>query len=245
MSFSSEIKNEILNNFSKEKKKCCKLAEKFGEELSQVPKKSDLINDFENFMNIAKLNECCIKSILKGSFLGSGCVVDPNIDYHFEITFKCKACAEYFLNILSLLEFTPKLLRRKKMNMYTVYLKESEQISLFLSFIGASLSMLKFEQIRVEKDVKNNINRNINCETANLTKTINSSVKQIMAINKIKKAGKYNNLDEKLKTTAKLREKYPNESLEFIASLTNGNDKITKSGLKHRLDKIIEISDNI
>lgn len=243
MSFSSDVKNEVLNNFSKNKKSCCIKAEKFGEYLTSVPLKNILNDEFKEYLDISKLNECCIKSILKGVFLGSGCIVDPLVDYHFEAIFKNKACGEYFLNLLSVLDFTPKLIKRKKQNI--VYFKESEQISLFLSILGANNAVLKFEQIRVEKEVKNKINRTTNCETANLSKTINSAVKQIEAINKLKKSGKFASLNEKLKYTANLRIKYPTESLDYISSVTSKDEKnkISKSGLKHRLDKIVEIAE--
>lgn len=243
MSFSSDVKVEVLNNFSKNKKSCCIKAEKFGEYLTSVPLKNILNDEFKEYLDISKLNECCIKSIFKGVFLGSGCIVDPLVDYHFEVIFKNKACGEYFLNLLSVLDFTPKLIKRKKQNI--VYFKESEQISLFLSLLGANNAVLKFEQIRVEKEVKNKINRTTNCETANLSKTINSAVKQIEAINKLKKNGKFASLNEKLKYTANLRLKYPTESLDYISSKTTNNEKgkISKSGLKHRLDKIIEIAE--
>lgn len=243
MSFSSDVKAEVLNNFSKNKKSCCIKAEKFGEYLTSVPLKNILNEEFKEYLDISKLNECCIKSILKGVFLGSGCIVDPLVDYHFEAIFKNKACGEYFFNLLSVLDFTPKLIKRKKQNI--VYFKESEQISLFLSILGANNAVLKFEQIRVEKEVKNKINRTTNCETANLSKTINSAVKQIDAINKLKKNGKFASLNDKLKYTAKLRLKYPTESLDYIASITTKDEKnkISKSGLKHRLDKIVEIAE--
>lgn len=244
MSFSTEIKDELLNNCTTEKKILYIRAEGFGEGLSKARTKHELFKDYEDFFDISKLNEETIKSILKGAFLSSGCIVDPNMDYHFEVTFRAKSCADYFFNLLSLLEFTPKIIKRKKSNVYTVYFKESEQISFFLSLVGASLSMLKFEGIRVEKEVKNNINRTINCETANLSKTINSSVKHIEAIEKIKKAGKYNNLNPRLKETADLRVKYPDASLEELAKHFEGI-KISKSGIKHRLDKIIQISEDI
>ena len=243
MSFSSDVKNEVLNNFSKNKKSCCIKAEKFGEYLTSVPLKNILNEEFREYLDVSKLNECCIKSIIKGVFLVSGCIVDPLVDYHFEAIFKNKACGEYFFNLLSVLDFTPKLIKRKKQNI--VYFKESEQISLFLSILGANNAVLKFEQIRVEKEVKNKINRTTNCETANLSKTINSAVKQIDAINKLKKNGKFASLNDKLKYTAKLRLKYPTESLDYIASITakDEKNKISKSGLKHRLDKIIEIAE--
>lgn len=243
MSFSSDVKVEILENFSKNKKECCIKAEKFGEYLTSVPLKNILNDEFRDYLDISKLNECCIKSILKGVFLGSGCIVDPTLDYHFEVIFKNKSCGEYFFNLLSVLEFTPKLIKRKKQNI--VYFKESEQISLFLRFIGANKAVLKFEQIRVEKEVKNNINRTTNCETANLSKTISSAMKQIDAIKKLKKSGKFASLNDKLKYTASLRLKYPTDSLDYIASKTSVDEKnkISKSGLKHRLDKLVELAE--
>jgi len=243
MSFSSDVKEEILKNFSHSKKKCCILAERFGEDLISVCYKSELHDEFKEYLNIAKLKECCIRSILQGVFLGAGCIVDPTSDYHFEVILKNKACGEYLLDLLSLLEFTPKLIKRKKN--YVIYFKESEQISLFLSLLGASNAMLRFEQIRVEKEVKNSVNRSTNCEMANLSKTVNTAVKQIDAIKKIKREGKFASLTDKLKYTANLRLKYPTESLDFLANITNQDkkNKVSKSGLKHRLDKLIEIAE--
>ena len=245
MSFSSDIKEEILSKSKKETKHCCVSAEKFGELLTDVALKSELKEEYSEYMDISKLSECCIKSILKGAFLASGYIIDPLNDYHFEIDFKNKACAEYIFNLLSVLEFTPKLLKRKNSNSYIKYFKDSEQISLFLGIIGANKALLLFENVRVEKEVKNNINRNINCETANLSKTIAASVLQLEAINKLKNNGKFNSLSDKLKYTASLREKYPHESLDFISSKTTGDNKITKSGLKHRLDKIVALANSL
>ncbi len=236
MSFSSDVKDEVLKNFSKTKNLKYKEAEKFGEYLTSVPLKSILNEDFKEYLDISKLDEEVIKDILKGIYLGSGCIVDPTQDYHFEVIFKNKACADYFFNLLSVLDFTPKIIKRKKQNV--VYFKDSEQISLFLSIIGASNAVLKFEQIRVEKEVKNAINRAINCETANISKTVNSSIKQIDAIKKLKENGKFASLSEKLQYTANLRLKYRDESLEFLSE----KSKVSKSGLKHRLDKLIELS---
>ncbi len=243
MSFSSKIKEEILEKFNMlTKKDCCKNAERFGEYLTLTNTKQKISENYIDFFNISKLNECCIKAIIKGTFLSSGCITDPNNNYHFEIAFKNKACGEYILNLLSLLEFTPKLIKRKSTNQYVVYIKESEQISMLLSMMEASNALLNFENIRVEKEVKNNINRNVNCETANLSKTIEASVKQIEAIKKLRKSGKYFSLNDKLKSVASLREKYPNESIEFLSEKLSKVEKISKSGIKHRLDKIINLA---
>lgn len=248
MSFSSKVKEEILNGYSKKQNDCCIRAECFGENLVQCTHKLDL-SEFNDLFDISKLNECCIKSILKGAFLGSGCIVNPEQDYHFEIVIKNKACSDYLFNLFSVLEFTPKILKRKSSNAYILYIKDSEQISYFLSIVEANKSVLTFEEIRVRKDVKNQINRTTNCQTANIAKTIKTSVSQIEAIEKIKKMHKFEDLSEKLKYTANLRLKYPNESLDYISKVTkqsqNEKDYISKSGLKHRLDKIIEYAETL
>lgn len=243
MSFSSNVKDEILEKASKNK---LRKSEKFGELLAESTLKSDLKDEYSEFFDIAKLSEEDIKEILKGVFLSSGYIVDPISDYHLEIDIKNKACAEYIFNILSVLEFTPKLIKRKKINMYIIYFKESEQISFFLQLIGANRAYLKFEEILVEKEVRNNINRAVNCEAANIQKTVKSSMEQIEAIEKIKRKGKFDELPEKLKNTASLRLKYKNESLESLSNITKSqNCYVSKSGLKHRLDKLIEIANKL
>ena len=245
MSFSEQIKNEILNNIDNKKNTKYLKAEKLGELLTESLTKSELKEDYNEYFNIAKLDEKNIKAILKGVFLSSGCVVNPSLNYHLEIYFRNKACSSYIYDILSLLEFTPKILKRKNTNNYVIYIKESDQIVTFLGLLEANRAVLDFEQVRVEKQVKNNINRSINCETANLSKTIASSVKQLEAIKKLKKEGRLDTLNEKLKYVASLREKYPDKSLSYIAEMTNIENKLTKSGLKHRLDKLVEIAEEI
>lgn len=241
MSFSQDIKSELLNNISYQKKNINLLnAERYGEYLTQIEDKQELSNlekDYTLYSNISKLSEDEIKYILKGVYLSSGCIVNPNIDYNFEIIIKNKICCNYVIKLLEVLDFSPRYIKRK--SSYVIYIKDSEQISTFLSLIGASNALLKFEQIRVEKDVKNNINRNVNCETANLVKTVSTAVMQINAINKLKKMHKFSSLDDKLKDIANLRVKYPEASYDKLSKISV--EKISKSGIKHRLDKIIDI----
>jgi len=235
MSFSGEVRDEILEYYNKKRDPYIIKAERFGEYLTEAQYKNDLMVDFEDYFNISNLSEEEIKTVIKGVFLASGCIIYPNKDYRFEATFKNKACAEYFMDMLSLLEFTPKLVKRPKANLYVVYFKESEQISFMLSLLEANRCMLKFEGIRVIKDVNNSKNRASNCEIANMTKSINSAMIQLNAINVIRKKGRFSTLSDKLKYTASLREQYPTDTLEQIASRTEGKDKVSKSGLKHRL----------
>ena len=245
MSFSSEVKEEILEYYSKKKDQYLVKAERFGEYLTGAQYKNDLLEEFNDYFNISLLAEDEIKSVIKGVFLGSGCIVDPLRDYRYEAGFKNKACAEYYLDLLSLLEFTPKIVKRNKAGLYIVYFKESEQISYMLSILEVNRAVLKFEQIRVEKEVSNSQNRLSNCENANMAKVVNSALIQIDAIKKLRESGRFVLLNEKLQYTASLREKYPTDTLEFISSKTSGKNKVSKSGLKHRLDKIISLSSEI
>ena len=245
MSFSGEVREEILEYYSKRKEPYIIKAERFGEYLTEAQYKNDLLEDFSDYFEISNLTEEEIKTVIKGVFLASGCIVDPNNDYRFEASFKNKSCAEYFLDLLSLLDFTAKLVKRPKAGIYVVYFKESEQISYMLSLLESNRCMLKFEEIRVIKDVNNSKNRMNNCELANMTKAINSALIQLEAIKKIRSKGKFSTLSEKLKYTASLREEYPTATLEEISSKTEGKNKISKSGLKHRLDKLIQIANEL
>ena len=122
---------------------------------------------------------------------------------------------------------------------YSLYLKEGEEISKFLALIGANSAVLKFEEIRVLRDMKNNINRKVNCETANLSKTINAAVKQIEAIKILQKEGKFESLSESLKEIALLRLENPDASLTELGQMLK--NPIGKSGVNHRLKQLEQL----
>lgn len=128
-----------------------------------------------------------LKAIIRGAFLGAGSINNPEKKYHLEIILSTKSNAEKIINILKSFTIGAKGLERK--NGYSIYIKDGEEISKLLALIGANSSVLKFEQIRVLRDMKNNVNRKVNCETANLNKTVNAAVKQIEAIKKLQKIG--------------------------------------------------------
>ncbi len=180
-----------------------------------------------------------IKAIVRGLFLGSGSVNNPNKKYHLEILLKEKDIALYIKNILKQAGIETKILESKN----TLYIKEGEEISKFLAFIGANKSVLKFEEIRVMKDMRNDINRKVNCETANLNKTVEASVLQIEAINFLKKMKKFEELPENLIEIAETRIENPEASLKELGQLLE--NPIGKSGVNHRLKKIIEIADEL
>ena len=127
-----------------------------------------------------------------------------------------------------------------KQNQYSIYIKEGEQISNFLALIGANKAVLHFEDIRIQKEMRGKVNRLVNCETANLNKTINASIEQIEAINKLKQKGEFNKLDDNLKEIANLRLEHPNVSLIDLGKMLRV--PIGKSGVNYRLKKIVQIS---
>ena len=127
-------------------------------------------------------------------------------------------------------------------NKYSIYIKEWEEISKILAVIGANKAVLKFEDIRVKREMRGKVNRLVNCETANLNKTINASIEQIAAIKKLKKEGKFNKLNDNLKEIANLRIENPDMSLIELGKLLK--EPVGKSGVNYRLKKIIEIANN-
>mgnify|MGYP003375034026 FL=1 len=123
----------------------------------------------------------------------------------------------------------------------SIYMKEAEEISNLLALIGANKAVMKFEDIRIQKEMRGKVNRIVNCETANLNKTINASIEQIGAIKKLQETGKFNKLDENLKEIAKLRLENPNISLIELGKMLK--KPIGKSGVNYRLKKIMEMAD--
>ncbi len=179
-----------------------------------------------------------IKWLIKGTYLGSGSINNPEKKYHLEIGFKEKKNAEEIKEYLKKYDIKSNVL--EKNNQYSIYLKDSEEISKFLALIGANKSVLKFEEIRVQREMNNKINRIVNCETANLNKTINASIEQIEAIKKLKKNKEFEQLDEPLKEIAELRLKNPNANLVELGKMLK--QPVGKSGVNYRLKKIMEIA---
>lgn len=125
-------------------------------------------------------------------------------------------------------------------NKYSIYLKEGEEISKFLALIGANKAVMQFEDIRIQREMRGKVNRLVNCETANLNKTINASIEQIAAIRKLQETGKFNKLNNNLKEIALLRLENPDISLGDLGKLLK--EPIGKSGVNYRLKKIIDIA---
>ena len=188
-----------------------------------------------------KQDEQIARLCIREAFIKSGSMNDPNKKYHFQIMFRTKKKAEEMQKLLENFYIHPRII--KKENNYMLYLKDGEEISQFLALIGANNTVLKFEEIRVIKEKRNDINRLVNCETANLNKTINAAVKQIEDIKLIKTKGKFAALPENLQEIADLRIKNPDLSLVELGKLLK--EPIGKSGVNHRLKKISTIAEEL
>lgn len=188
-----------------------------------------------------KQDEQIARLCIREAFIKSGSMNDPNKKYHLQIMFKIKKKAEEMQEILLNFNIHAKIIKKEKE--YMLYIKEGEEISEFLALIGANKSVIKFEEVRVLKETRNDINRLVNCETANLNKTINTAVKQIEDIKLIKKKNKFNSLPEGLKEIAELRIENPDISLAELGKLLK--EPIGKSGVNHRLKKISQIAEEL
>ena len=185
-----------------------------------------------------KKQETNSKAILRGLFLGGGSINNPEKKYHLEISLSSEENLIYIKNILELYNINIKTLERGEK--VSIYIKEGEEISKLLAFMGAKKAVIKFEEIRVQKQMRGKVNRLVNCETANITKTINASIIQIEAIKKLQKEHQFNKLDESLKEVAIARLENPQMSLEDLGKLLK--KPIGKSGVNYRLKKIMEIA---
>ena len=188
--------------------------------------------------NKIKQNDENLKSIIKGIFLGSGSINNPENKYHLEIVIKEKQNLEIVMKMLEKLGIKVKELQTKNKN--SIYIKEGEEISKFLALIGATKAILEFEEIRVKRELRGKVNRLVNCETANLNKTINASIEQISAIKELQSSGKFNKLDENLKEIAILRLENPDATLSELGKMLK--NPIGKSGVNYRLKRILEIA---
>ena len=182
-----------------------------------------------------------VKSLVKGVFLGSGLISSSKGKYHLEISFLEEENMNAILGILKSFGIEAKYFQKKRV--FAIYLKESESISTFLALIGANKAVIKFEEMRVMKQISNNVNRIVNCETANLNKTVQAAVVEQEAIRKIEQSGKFEELSEQLKEIALLRKENPDASLVELGAMLKS--PIGKSGVNHRLKKIVQIAEEL
>lgn len=184
---------------------------------------------------------CCRRSYLRGAFLGGGSVNRPEGDYHLELVSTNQGHAEHLIKLLKQQNLSAGLAGRKQD--YVVYLKDGNAVSEFLGLVGAHQAVMKFENVRIVKDMRNQVNRLVNCETANLEKTVNAAVRQIDAIRLIQQTIGLASLSSGLQETAQLRLEFPEASLQELVNLSSG--QLGKSGIRHRLRRLEEIAVDI
>lgn len=186
-------------------------------------------------------NRCCKRAYIRGAFLGGGSISNPEKSYHLEFVTNNEDHSNDLLEIINSFGLNARIVMRKEN--YVIYIKEGEQIVDILNIIGAHQALLKFENIRVFKDVRNNINRIVNCETANLSKTINASIKQVENIEYIDSKIGIEKLPENLRELARLRLSNRDASLKELGSMLN--PPVGKSGVNHRFRRIEKIAEDL
>lgn len=182
--------------------------------------------------------DCCKKAFIRGIFLATGSVNDPNKAYHFEIVVHNKEMAMAVSDVINSFSLDAKIVKRKKY--YVVYLKEGSMIVDILNVMEAYVSLMDMENVRILKDMRNDINRRVNCETANIKKTVSAARRQIEDIEYIEKTKGLKFLSEPLRALAELRLEEPDANLNELGEMLN--PPVSKSGVNHRLRKIGEIA---
>lgn len=181
------------------------------------------------------------RAYLRGAFLAGGSVNNPETSsYHLEIYSLYKEHGEALMDLMNEFHLNAKTIERKKG--FVTYLKEAEKISDFLSIVGAHQAMMKFEDVRIVRDMRNSVNRIVNCETANLNKTIGAALRQVDNIRFIENTIGLDQLPEKLREIARLRVEYQDVTLKELGEMVS-TGVVSKSGVNHRLRKIDEIAD--
>ena len=186
-------------------------------------------------------NDCCKAAFLRGAFLAGGSVTDPEKGYHMEFVFDHEDMAEEFIQILKTFSIGAKMVLRKKN--YVVYIKDGEEIVDMLNIMGAHISLMNLENTRIMKDMRNSINRILNCETANIAKTVNAATKQVEDIMLIQKLYGLHRLPDNLRQVAEVRLAYPEASLVELSQLMD--PPVGKSGVNHRLRKLSELAERL
>ena len=184
---------------------------------------------------------CCRRAFLRGAFLCGGSMSDPGKAYHFEIVCSKLSAANQACDLICSFGMDAKVVPRKKT--YVVYLKEGSQIVDILNIMEAHIALMELENIRILKEVRNSVNRKVNCETANISKTVSAAVKQVKDIEYLRDSIGLERLPEGLEEIALARLSYPEATLKELGEMVT--PAVGKSGVNHRLRKISEITEKV
>lgn len=184
---------------------------------------------------------CCKRAFIRGAFLAAGSMSDPKKAYHFEIVRAAEPMAEQIRELMSSFSMDAKIVQRKKS--YVVYLKEGSQIVDILNIMEAHVSLMELENVRILKEMRNTVNRKVNCETANLNKTVSAAVKQLEDITYLRDTIGLEKLSEGLEEVALARLSHPDASLKELGALLS--PPVGKSGVNHRLRKLGDLAEKV
>lgn len=184
---------------------------------------------------------CCKRAYIRGAFMAAGSVSDPARSYHFEIVCKSMRQAKLLQELMGHFDADAKIVERKRH--FVVYVKEGSQIADMLNVMEAHVSLMKLENVRILKEVRNTVNRKVNCETANINKTVSAAVRQIEDIQKIQRTVGFESLSGPLREIAELRLEYPDATLKELGEYLN--PPVGKSGVNHRLRKLSLLAEDL
>lgn len=190
---------------------------------------------------IVMKSQCCKRAFLRGAFLSMGSMSNPEKEYHLEFVCESMRQALQIQNVLLSFDLDAKVVTRKKYQV--LYIKESEIIVELLNIMGAHISLMNLENIRILKDMRNSINRRVNCETANINKTVSAATKQIDDIIYLREHHGFEKLSDNLREIAEVRLEYPDASLKELGEYLD--PPVGKSGVNHRLRKLSEFADKL
>ena len=217
------------------------------EEAMKILQASKLLNksgDIEENMsvdNLVMMNPCCKRAFIRGAFLAAGSISTPEKFYHFEIVCNTYEKAKQLTNIINIFEIDAKIVERKRH--FVVYIKEGSSIVDILNVMEAHISLMNLENVRILKEMRNSVNRKVNCETANINKTVAAAVKQIEDIKYIRDTVGFKELSPQLREMAQVRLENPDASLKELGTLLS--PPVGKSGVNHRLRKLSEFATQI
>lgn len=206
-----------------------------------IDEHGDIRENLSVVNNLIIQGNCCRRAFIRGAFLASGSISDPAKFYHFEIVCATLAKAIQLQGIIQSFQIDAKIVQRK--NNFVVYIKEGSQIVDILNVMEAHISLMDLENVRILKDMRNSVNRKVNCETANIHKTVSAAVKQIEDIQCIMEHMSLEELSEGLQEIAELRLAYPEATLKELGEMLS--PQVGKSGVNHRLRKLGEIADSL
>lgn len=235
MSFSTDVKDELRSKTAPAKSKHCQIAEEKARELFS----GDGVHARCDGLIVQR--SCCRRNFIKIAFLEKGTVNDPSKGYHLEIACRGNSQATQLCELMAKDGINGKVIERNKR--MSVYVKEAEQISDMLALMGAHKAVLSMENERILHQVRGDINRRVNCETANINKTVSAAVRQIEAINFIQKHEGLQNLPDVLREMAAVRLEWPDSSLSDLGQYLD--PPVGKSGVNHRLRKLVEIAEKM